>query len=174
MGCVQQDKAKAPRTYDTSFGRAADHVSHLSLYSGFEPQRLHSGERRPWDLPAQHLNELGPRGYNYFRVTQTDELRRHHAHMLAQSKRSPTLRAKEGVYTLNQGAGYATRELTDLARIDTSASATSAKPAPAQRSDTVMPSFKHYKEPERFLPPPRELVSERPSMAELYRSLPRF
>uniref|UniRef100_A0A7S2GVV0 Uncharacterized protein n=1 Tax=Haptolina brevifila TaxID=156173 RepID=A0A7S2GVV0_9EUKA len=84
-------------TYPTSYNRAVDHVHFLSNYKTPKVQ-LHNPRRpnpRSWDAPARQLNEFGPAGYNYFSVAQTDEQRRWHSEQLAQSRRSPSLRAKE-------------------------------------------------------------------------------
>lgn len=86
-----------PSIYVTSSNRAVDHVHFLSQYKTPKVQ-LHSTARprvRPWDAPARQLNELGPRGYNYFCVTQADEQRSWHDEQLAQSRLSPMKRAKE-------------------------------------------------------------------------------
>jgi hypothetical protein len=157
-GCVPNDGRLEPRTYASSYGRAVDHVQFLVRYKGGDPWR-HA--RRPWNLPAQQLNEFGPRGYNYFRVTQTEELRHRHQIKMDQAKRSPMLRAREAGFHLNPATGYAFPEGT---RVLPPLSNSQAGGYTVERS---MPAFSHYAAPVRALPPPRELLSTRPTMAEL-------
>ena len=56
------------RKYDSSIGRVIDQITYLSHNNS---NRISGEGRRPWDRPPQHLNELGPRGHNYYRVTQS-------------------------------------------------------------------------------------------------------
>lgn len=95
----------APKMYTDTVAREADHTRFLHSYLS-PAVKASRYAKRPWDSPAQQLNELGPNGYNYFRMMQTDELRRWHAGQLAQSKRSPLLRGKETVDALNGQLRY--------------------------------------------------------------------
>ena len=100
MGCLAK-QTPGPcnaRTYGSTHQRAAAHREHLRWYWGSHVANPR-GERRPWDLPAQHLNELGPRGYNYFALTQTDELREVHLLKMQEARRSPLLRDREALHT---------------------------------------------------------------------------
>jgi len=139
--------------------------------------------RRPWDAPAQQLNEIGPGGYNYFnRWPQVDDLRRWHAGQLEQSKRSPLLRAKEDVQYLNSEMRYTPSSVTgryangrmlpsraaaaedwakEQARLSKRSAATPQAPAftPDRRPRTAGAL--------RCLPMPKALLLQRPSMAEL-------
>jgi hypothetical protein len=157
-GCVPND-ALEPKTYTSSYVRASDHVRFLVRYQGRDPPRQ---TRRPWDLPAQQLNEFGPRGYNYFRVTQTEELRQRHQIKMAEAKRSPMLRAREAGFHLNPATGYA---FDEKPRALPPLSDSLAGEYNLERSS--VPTFSHYAAPVRALPPPRELVSARPTMAEI-------
>ena len=96
-----------PQTYPSSQKRALDNVAYVAKTATpkipFGHRDIAQG-RRPWDRPARHLNELGPAGYNFYRVTQLDEQRIWHADQLAESKRLPSLRDTEAVQLL-RGSG---------------------------------------------------------------------
>jgi len=101
IGCLAEQGVvqpiRAERTYAASYNRAVDHVHYLAHYRTPKVQ-LHSvvrDRRRPWDAPPRQLNELGPGGYNFFRVAQSDEQRIWHEEQLAQARRSPKIRLKE-------------------------------------------------------------------------------
>lgn len=172
MGCVTRAAANEvdlERTYVSTEGRAVDHVKHLARYWGVHPHM--NGWQGEQELPANHLNEFGPRGFNYFRVTQTDELRQKHAVKLSVAKRSPMLRAKEAGFHLNPATGYSTSSLVSALSSSQSLARKSFTDEQATGSplkDLEAPAFSHYAPQVRHLPPPKELLRSRPSMQELF------
>lgn len=153
-----------PQTFTNSFNRYVGQTQFLARYSSPTVQLNGTrSRRRPWDTPAIQLNELGPAGYNYFnRVSQPDEQRRHHAEWIAQSLRSPALRAKEAL-NVHHGSQHRLPKPDPLASW--------SKPAIAERPSTS-PSFSYRSEPvpafaECGMPTPTALRMTRPTMAEL-------
>ena len=185
MGCTY-GADRVPHTYATSKGRAESHVHHLRQYTGLTPLAGTRGSRRPWDAPAPHLNELGPSGSNYFRLAQTDELRRWHQVKLDHARGSPMARAKDEPLLLNPSCSlYSSFELTQSEAPSSpqpsTLSETRGERSPASRhgfdmggrSSTYSPVISTaYVTPQRALPAPRMLLSARPSMAELMPSTP--
>ena len=167
MGCVYAPDARASRIYPTTHARAKDHVRFLKNYLGGDPSRYHLGERRPWDLLPCQLNEHAGthhRALNYFAATQVDELRQWHIKKLAEARRSPLLRAKEAHWHLNPATGFSTG--ASLSRLIQTPPSTNRAPKAVDRPATV-PTFRHYTPPERSLLAPKELLSVRPTMAQL-------
>lgn len=189
MGCVPRERIDLARAYASTEQRASDHVQHLSRYWGSAPHR-HGWSK---ELPAKHLNELGPRGYNYFRVTQVDELRQRHEVKLAVARRSPKLRGIEAGFHMNPANGFAAASLVRAMTASQSlsslpdyeppprgATASSASMSgllhglerPSSVSTLRSTAYSHYApapQREQGLPPPNELLRSRPSMQELFR-----
>jgi hypothetical protein len=169
----------APKTYTDTAAREADHTRFLHSYLS-PAVKASRYAKRPWDSPAQQLNELGPNGYNYFRLTQTDELRRWHAGQLAQSKRSPLLRGKETVDALNGQLRYTPSIL--IGRHPNGELFEENSPPPMPRLSAPSPRHAHFvnrpasaatnatpwAQSDR-LPMPTLLRMPKPSMAELMR-----
>ena len=170
----------APKTYTDTAAREADHTRFLHSYLS-PAVKASRYAKRPWDSPAQQLNELGPNGYNYFRMTQTDELRRWHAGQLAQSKRSPLLRGKETVDALNGQLRYTPSILIgrhpngELLEDSPPPMPRSSAPSPRQhahfvttRPASAATNAAPWAQSDR-LPMPTLLRMPKPSMAELMR-----
>ena len=156
-----------PQTYPSSHKRALNNVSYVANTHTPKMPFDHRdvAGRRPWDRPARHLNELGPAGYNFYRVTQLDEQRIWHADQLAQSKRSPSIRDTEAIELLRASE----RRLKWLA------------PVPPPSTDTFFTAYKaaQLKFPQRpksapasnrHLPVPSMLQLRGPSMLQLMKS----
>jgi len=156
-----------PETYPDSHKRALNNVTYVARHHTpkmpVDHRDVAHGLRRPWDRPAQHLNELGPAGYNFYRVTQLDEQRIWHVDQLAQSKRSPSLRDKEAIQLLRAGEKRLKGPFT------------SPPPPSTDTFFTVYKGAKFSRRPmsaggDRHLPAPSAQQSPRPSMLQLMES----
>ena len=202
IGCLQLTDLEKPAigstvTYNSTFARASDHVHHLAKYSSPEVSSskvVRGRGRRPWDTPTKQLNEHGTGGYNFFRMTQTDEQRQWHADKLTLSKQSPKKRGKESLDALNKHElvnSIETLKYFPYSSFSSSAvlssPASQYPPSSGIRPLSVTSSFSigavdtlgrqrmaasqtriaWPTGPQRAIPPPRALQSERPTMMQL-------
>jgi len=178
----------APRTYNSTYNRMVDHHHYLMTYSTPKVQLHHPGRsrRRPWDAPARQLNELGPNGYNFFRVAQTDEQRRWHQEQMAQSARPVATRSKEAMAAhgnLHQGSvsrlpaliDYPNEEDSDPRLLELSSAVTSSYRSLLDERPMTAPYASPAPAPSNFedsgLPVPHYLRSPKPSMSELMHAM---
>ena len=134
--------------------------------------------------PPLHLNELAPRGFNYFnRTAQTDELRQRHEVKMRESMRSPMLRDKEalqsgplhpGIDAIDPYIMLRPRPLplphskmkpdmsTAPPQTATQPKTRGSKSNPLKRPSSASPNFNHYVTPTREAQHARTVVLQKP------------